>query len=86
MAGRGQTRTSYERLAWPALIKRRDGWRCRIAGCQTPKDRIQAHHIVPIKVGGGYELTNGITLCHEHHRIAHRELAASQRQGVGHSQ
>lgn len=76
---RGQRRTSYERLAWPALVKRRDGWRCAVPGCATPRDRIQAHHIVPLAAGGASVIENGVTLCHRHHMEAHARL----RDGAG---
>lgn len=57
---------------WARAVKERDGRRCRIRGCQTPTDRIQAHHIKPLAAGGGYDLGNGITLCHGHHTEVHR--------------
>ena len=57
-----QRRNLFERLRWPALIKRRDGWRCRVAGCATPRDRIEAHHLTPLAAGGASTLDNGVTL------------------------
>lgn len=68
---RGPRRSSYSRNGWAREVKDRDGWRCRIAGCQTPTDRVQAHHRVPLSAGGSDAVANGITLCHAHHLAAH---------------
>lgn len=57
---------------WAKAVKDRDGWRCRIADCATPTDRIEAHHLRPLIAGGDYSLGNGITLCHGHHKEIHR--------------
>lgn len=68
---RGARRVGWLHGPWARAVKDRDGWRCRVRGCETPTDRIEAHHIVALHEGGGYALTNGITLCHGHHLEAH---------------
>lgn len=78
----GQSRTTYERKGWPYRVKRRDGFRCTVAGCETPEDRLQAHHIVPLKAGGPSTLENGSTLCHEHHKAAHAQLRRAAREAA----
>ena len=55
-----------------AAQRERDGYRCRVAGCETPTDRIEAHHITPLAAGGPDTVQNGVTLCHRHHLAAHR--------------
>jgi hypothetical protein len=64
-------RTPYARTTWPEQVKRRDGYRCRVPGCTTPHDRLQAHHIRRLADGGTSTLANGVTLCHRHHQQAH---------------
>jgi predicted restriction endonuclease len=54
------------------MVKHRDGFRCRVLGCETPTDRIEAHHIIRLADGGADTLANGITLCHRHHVETHR--------------
>lgn len=58
--------------AWSAAVKGRDGFCCTVPNCPTPFDRVQAHHRTPRSEGGTSTLTNGATLCHTHHREAHR--------------
>lgn len=55
-------------------IFRRDDHHCRMPGCGNIQ-RLEVHHILPIKYGGTNELGNGITLCYScHDRIKTREL------------
>lgn len=56
----------------PAATKARDGHRCTVPGCTTPYDRVQAHHIRAVAVGGAHRLENMTTLCHAHHLATHR--------------
>lgn len=55
----------------------RDGWLCRDCGvhCTSKgKTKIQAHHIVSRRKGGGDDLANLVTLCIScHHRREHAE-------------
>lgn len=44
-------------------VKARDGYRC--VECGSAED-IRACHIVPIASGGGYDVSNGRTLCKAH--------------------
>lgn len=46
------------------------GGQCAVQGCQTPTDRVQAHHVVPLARGGDPDGPGiGIPLCHHHHRL-----------------
>lgn len=64
----------------------RDGWLCQECGCHclngrqakaNPKRRIQAHHIVSRRNGGGDELGNLVTLCLScHHKREAKGAAA----------
>jgi hypothetical protein len=53
---------------WMMTVKRRDGWKCRIAD-DNCKGRLEAHHILGWKSYPElrYQPNNGITLCHHHH-------------------
>lgn len=56
----------------PALrraIRRRDGNRCVIDGCDS-RNRLQVHHVVPWSRGGATDPSNLITVCWYHHHIA----------------
>lgn len=68
---RQRYRSGYSRTTWAKLVKERDGQRCRQPGCQTPYDRVEAHHIIPLAEGGADTITNGVTLCHAHHQQRH---------------
>jgi hypothetical protein len=56
-------------------ILTRDGWQCRMPGCScTEAWRLEVHHIIPVKSGGGNALDNGVTLCTAcHDSILNRE-------------
>lgn len=53
---------------WMLTVKKRDGWKCRIADVNCD-GRLEAHHILnwidypELR----YEINNGITLCQKHH-------------------
>lgn len=53
---------------WAMQVKKRDGWKCRIAD-NTCNGKIVAHHILPWAAFPNlrYNLNNGIALCHHHH-------------------
>lgn len=53
---------------WSNSIKKRDGWKCRIAD-ESCNGRIEAHHILGWSEYPElrYQINNGITLCHAHH-------------------
>jgi hypothetical protein len=54
--------------AWARMIKHRDGYVCRKCGGGD----VEAHHILPVSKGGGYEMDNGITLCVSCHHKEHQ--------------
>lgn len=60
-------RGSYDRNAWPRLVKARDGC-CVICGSRRD---LKAHHVVPLSRGGGHGLSNGVTLCGDCHQREH---------------
>jgi len=54
--------------AWRKKVYKRDGYRCQWPGCKC-RGRIQAHHILKWAEHPHlrFELSNGITLCRNHH-------------------
>lgn len=68
---RPQRRSGYSRNGWARAVKIRDGFRCRVRDCATPYDRVEAHHVRALALGGPDTVENGITLCHRHHLAAH---------------
>ena len=48
------------------FVLKRDRYRCKI--CNTNKQRLVAHHIIPVKYGGSHEPWNRVTLCTTCHR------------------
>lgn len=83
----GPTRSNALLVSWQWRQRRqecyaRDNWTCRDCGVKCvsgsaakrhPGRRIQAHHIIPRRLGGGDELANLVTLCVScHHRREHR--------------
>lgn len=81
----GTSKSDHERhldtAEWRRIRKvvyARDGWTCQDCGVMTlnfrdsranPKRRVQAHHILPRRQGGGDELENLVTLCMScHHK------------------
>jgi hypothetical protein len=63
-------RGRYPAKVWVKAVKDRDGWVCTQCGST---DRLHAHHIQRWKDQPDlrYEVSNGITLCHECHDVAH---------------
>ena len=53
--------------AWARMVKHRDSYRCRECGAGD----VEAHHILPVSKGGGYEMDNGIALCVSCHKKKH---------------
>ena len=57
---------------WRANVARRDQYKCVICGSS---DSLEVHHIIPVFADSQreymYEESNGITLCHKHHMMAH---------------
>ncbi len=63
-------RNRYRSKVWVKAVKDRDGWKC--VECDAT-DRLHAHHIKRWKDHPElrYEISNGVTLCHECHELAH---------------
>lgn len=63
-------RNRYRAKMWVKAVKDRDGWKCAECGAT---DRLHAHHIKRWKDYPDlrYEVSNGVTLCHECHELAH---------------
>lgn len=63
-------RNRYRAKMWVKAVKDRDGWKC--AECDTTS-RLHAHHINGWKNHPElrFEVSNGVTLCHECHVLAH---------------
>jgi hypothetical protein len=52
-------------------LMERDGWRCKVPGCDA-HEALHLHHIVFRSHGGGDEPANLVTLCDFHHLSLHR--------------
>lgn len=52
-------------------VRNRDNNKC--TKCDETND-LEVHHILPLIDGGDNSMDNLVTLCHKHHRQAHREL------------
>jgi len=79
--GKDPTDPRLKHWSWKqarAACYERDNWTCRDCGvkCRN-KVRIQAHHIVPRRLGGGDELENLVTLCAGCHRKREAKIAAA---------
>lgn len=63
-------RNRYPAKMWVKAVKDRDGWKC--VECDAT-DRLHAHHIKRWKDYAElrYEVSNGVTLCHKCHELAH---------------
>lgn len=63
-------RNRYPSKMWVKAVKDRDGWQCTKCGAT---ERLHAHHIKRWRDYPElrYEVSNGVTLCHEHHEEAH---------------
>lgn len=60
---------------WREHVVERDGAKCVICGSSV---RLEAHHIIPVSCDTDrkymYSLSNGITLCHECHKMVHKNV------------
>lgn len=69
---KGREKATGRHYRSPALrAKERDGAACRLCGFSLV---VQVHHIVPKARGGGHGLGNLVTLCPNHHAMAHAGL------------
>ena len=44
---------------------------CGFAGCETPFNRCEIHHVLPWELGGVTDLANLLPLCSRHHHLVH---------------
>ena len=59
---------------WHKKVLKRDKWTCRLCGLRgNRKNKIIAHHIIPIEINSKLSLKvgNGITLCRNCHRLTY---------------
>lgn len=67
----------YYHSKWARLVKERDGWRCaneeKSPHLNHELYELNAHHILPKKLGGKNTLGNGITFCRACHAAEHPE-------------
>lgn len=63
-------RNRYRAKMWVKAVKDRDGWKCVECGVT---ESLHAHHIKRWRDYPDlrYEVSNGVTLCHECHELAH---------------
>lgn len=64
--------------AWKAEVLQRDGYACADPGCNRPGS--PPHHIIHVGQDASlrYMVWNGISLCGNHHRIAHDGFTIKQ--------
>lgn len=64
---------SAEYKEWRLKVYRRDGYRCKMPGCNSQSRNIHAHHIYPKRDYPTlqFEVSNGITLCRECHELTY---------------
>jgi hypothetical protein len=70
----GPSRPELDGAQWKrtrAAVRRRDGNCCVVCGSST---RLEVHHVVPARLGGGDEMDNLVTVCVLHHRQADAQL------------
>ncbi len=67
-----QLRESSTYKEWRLFVYNRDGFKCQ--SCGTIGKNLNAHHIVPVAVDPTriFDENNGITLCVECHKLAHK--------------
>jgi hypothetical protein len=46
---------------------------CAFAGCETPFQRCEIHHLIPWEIGGRTDLDNLLPLCGRHHHLVHEQ-------------
>ncbi len=51
-------------------VLQRDGFRCRVPGCRSPRF-LEVHHLVPRSAGGGNDPGNLVSLCSRCHQTLH---------------
>jgi 5-methylcytosine-specific restriction endonuclease McrA len=64
----GKPRRGTDQGSGIRAAKKRDGFACRICGFA---DVVHGHHIIAKSLGGSNQLDNLITLCPNHHALAH---------------
>ncbi len=62
---------------WRKTVKKRDRYKCQFPGCRA-KTKLQAHHVIrwADNITKRYDITNGITLCKNHHKLVTGNEAA----------
>ena len=75
-----ELREEFNRPSFKQALKRYHGERCVNCGSD---DRIEFHHIVPIKYGGTNCITNVVPLCYICHKKAHGSLKVHNPEGKG---
>lgn len=55
---------------WKKKVKDRDKWECQVCRKKVVGQNCHAHHILPKGIKGmRWDITNGITLCYQHHKV-----------------
>lgn len=59
---------------WRIKVFKRDKFKCQMPGCNSSKN-LQAHHIMKWSTASAlrYEVSNGITLCRNHHNEVNKK-------------
>lgn len=68
--GKSRESDTIEYKAWRLSILVRDGGRCRWCDSIDVRNytKLEVHHIIPFSTCPDLLISNGITLCHEHHK------------------
>lgn len=76
-----QYRGRKEYIAWRDAVRERDNYTCQRCGS---KENVVAHHILGFSEYPFLrnEIENGVTLCHECHKIVHREIIEEENKRI----
>mgnify|MGYP002760721558 FL=1 len=61
--------------SWAQIRKKaleRDEYECQYCGVEEPVAMLEVHHIIPVRLDGGDELENLVTLCQRCHNSLHK--------------
>jgi len=79
-------RESIEYKMWRLAVYKRDGYKCQ--SCGKIGKNLNAHHIIPVAIDikKCLDISNGITLCADCHRLAHKSYKpkCKERELLGH--
>ncbi|WP_436932847.1 HNH endonuclease [Halosimplex halobium] len=73
-SGLGKDKTEYPSYETREMIRQRDGFTCRVCGCEGARhedNELHVDHVIPRKWGGSNQPENLRTLCRRCHGVRH---------------